>query len=135
MGNTYNDPYREIAIHDSDTLYKLANGIIDSFDFDFEHAFGFYDNLQNFVKSEEGYELFADIGEESEFLGVEKTKICDVFDQPGKKMLLIYDYGEEWHFIIEVTGEENDDGSDDYPKVVESHLDAPQQYPEDEDVS
>ncbi len=134
MGNTYNDPSRIIAIHNSGTLYKLAEAIIDSFDFDFDHAFGFYNNLKNYFKSEEGYELFADIGEESEFSGVEKTKIRDVFDQKNKKLMLVYDYGDEWHFIVEVTGEENDDGSNNYPRVVESYLDAPQQYPGDEDI-
>lgn len=37
--------YRDIEIAASATLYKLAEAIVSAFDFDFDHAFGFYDKL------------------------------------------------------------------------------------------
>jgi len=73
--------------------------ILDSFDFDFDHPFGFYDNIKRWVDSREGYELFTDIGEGDEFEGVKKTKVNRVFDRIGKKMFFLFDYGDEWHFI------------------------------------
>jgi len=39
-------PYRTIAIPESYSLYDLAEKIIESYDFDFDHAFGFYDNIK-----------------------------------------------------------------------------------------
>ena len=72
-GKTKGRPYRTIAIQGNKTLYKLAETIIKSFDFYFDHCFGFYDNLTNPLKANEGYELFQDIGEDSNFPGVKKT--------------------------------------------------------------
>lgn len=43
------------------TKFSLAESIVDSFNFYFDHCFGFYDNIERWIKSEEGYELFADI--------------------------------------------------------------------------
>ncbi|AWR86119.1 hypothetical protein Mtai_v1c08750 [Meiothermus taiwanensis WR-220] len=61
-------PHRLIAIKSDDTLYDLAEAIVKSFDFYFDHAFGFYDNLRNPFRSKVQYELFAD--EEDEEIGM-----------------------------------------------------------------
>lgn len=55
-------PSRKIVISAKASLYDLAAVTIESFDFDLDHAFGFYDNLTNWARSEEGYESFADTG-------------------------------------------------------------------------
>jgi len=121
-------PYRVLPIPEEFTLYSLAGAILDSFDFDFDHAFGFYDNIRGWTDSVEGYELFADIGEESKFKGVEKTKIKEAFDKLRKKMLFLFDYGHEWHFLIELKAVESPKAGDKYPLVKESVGDAPSQY-------
>jgi hypothetical protein len=61
-------PYRLIAIESSDTLYDLASAIVDSFDFDFDHAFGFYDNLKNPYNSRVQYEFFDEDEDDEEEL-------------------------------------------------------------------
>jgi hypothetical protein len=52
-----------IAISGSINLYELAEHIIDTIGFDFDHAFGFYDGLKNPYNSKVRYTLFADMGE------------------------------------------------------------------------
>ena len=126
-------PYRVLAIPEGLTLYNLAEAIVDSFDFNFDHCFGFYDNIKRWTESYEGYELFADIGEESEFKGVERTKVKEVFDKIEKKMLFLFDYGDNWHFIVELTGFESPKEGGKYPFVLESVEDAPPQYGESVD--
>ncbi|HLE24991.1 MAG TPA: hypothetical protein VI935_05000 [Thermodesulfobacteriota bacterium] len=121
-------PHRVLAIPQGLTLYKLAEAIVDSFDFYFDHCFGFYDNIKEWIDSVEGYELFADIGEESEFKGVERTKVKKVFDKIEKKMLFLFDYGDNWHFIVELKGIESSKEGEKYPFVTESSGDAPIQY-------
>ncbi len=79
-------PHRVLAIPEDSTLYSLAESIVESFDFDFDHAFGFYDNVKNSTDLKEGYELFADIGEESKFESIERTKIEKVFHKLGKRI-------------------------------------------------
>ena len=46
------------------TLYDLASAIVQLFEFDFDHAFGFYSKLTGRIfDSPVKYELFADMGE------------------------------------------------------------------------
>ena len=132
-GRVKRRPYRVLAIPEGFTLYKLAEAFVDSFGFYFDHPFGFYDNIKQWTKSKEGYELFADIGEESEFKGVERTKVGKVFHEMNKKMLFLFDYGDEWHFIVELKGIESQRENSKYPFVVESVGDAPPQYGEPEE--
>ena len=131
-GKVRGQPFRVFAIPEGFTLYSLAEAIVDGFDFDFDHAFGFYDNIKRWSHSDEGFELFADIGEESEFKGVKITRVNKVFDEIGKKMLFLFDYGDEWHFIVELKGIELPKEGGEYPFVVESVGDAPPQYEEEE---
>jgi len=121
-------PYRILAVPEGSTLYNLAEVIVDSFDFDFDHCFGFYDNIKRWTESTEGYELFADIGEESKFKSVKRTKINEVFDKIKKKMLFLFDYGDEWHFIVELKGIESPEEDAKYPLVAKSVGEAPPQY-------
>ena len=129
-GHVRGMPYRTLAVPEEFTLYSLAEAIVDSFNFDFDHAFGFYDNIKRWTVSDEGYELFADIGEESEFNGVKRTKVNKVFNEINKKMLFLFDYGDEWHFIIELKRLEASKEDAKYPLVVESVGEAPPQYGE-----
>ena len=51
--------YRDIEIAGTGSLYALAQAIVRSFDFDFDHAFGFYSKLKgNIYDSPVRYELF-----------------------------------------------------------------------------
>ena len=56
--------YRAFEIADTTSLYALAQAIVRSFDFDFDHAFGFFSKLRgNIYDSPVRYELFVDMGE------------------------------------------------------------------------
>jgi len=131
FGRAKGSPSRTLAIPEEFTLHDLAEAIVESFDFDFDHAFGFYDNTENWIDSEEGYELFSDMGEESKFKGVKRTKVGKVFNKIGKKMLFLFDYGDEWHFILELKKIEQAKEKIRYPSVVESIGEAPSQYGEE----
>jgi hypothetical protein len=103
---------------------------LESFNFDFDHAFGFFNNLKNIYDSNEGYELFKDIGEDTEFGSVKKTKVGKAFNFPGKKMCFMFDYGDDWRFIVEYKNDENATNIKSFPKLIESKGKAPEQYPE-----
>lgn len=116
-------------------MYGLAEEIVDAFDFYFDHCFGFYENIKRWTESNECYELFKDIEKEemlepSRCKSVKRTKINRVFNEVGKKMLFLFDYGDEWHFIIELKGIESREKDKDYPLIVESAGKAPPQYEE-----
>ena len=56
--------WRSIAALGGQSLYNFAESIVDAFGFDFDHCFGFFDNLKDWTKSKERYELFADLEDE-----------------------------------------------------------------------
>lgn len=112
-------PFRTLAVPANFTLYRLARAILDAFGFDDDHAFGFYDNIKHWTLSREGYELFADIGKKQSFPGLKKTGVAKAFPVLKKKMLFLYDYGDEWRFIVQLKRIEKARPGQTYPAVLE----------------
>jgi Domain of unknown function (DUF6429)/Plasmid pRiA4b ORF-3-like protein len=126
--------YRDLEISRSKTLYEFAAAIVEAFDFDFDHSFGFYSDLgNNPFQSDLQYESFADIGER-QGPGVERTRIETAFPKVGAVMKFLFDYGDEWHFRVEVIGETAPKRGVKYPHITNIVGKAPAQYeyPEDE---
>jgi len=136
-----NSPYRVLAIPEEFTLYDFAYVITDSFDFDFDHPFGFFNHLTRYTQATEAYELFCDDPNTRNVCppytkGVEKTLVNTVFTEIGKQMLFYYDYGDQWKFRVELLGIEPAEPGKKYPVCVQSVKKARRQYPdwdEDED--
>lgn len=126
-------PYRVIAIDGDNSLYKLAEVILDSFNFDMDHCFGFYDNLKNIYKSHESYELFADIHGSDGFMGVKEIMVKEVYNQQTKKMLFLYDFGDNWRFITQLIGVRESKNIKTKPHIIKSVGNAPEQYSEWDD--
>jgi hypothetical protein len=124
--------YRDIEIDSEKSLYDLAEGIVQAFDFDLDHAFGFYSKLTgHYHDSPVKYELFADLeGGESDAGSVKRTKVAQAFPDVGSKMLFLFDYGDERRFKVETVGMGEKVPKARYPKVVKSVGTAPPQYPD-----
>jgi hypothetical protein len=125
---------REIEAPENLSLYKLAGAIVKAYDFDFDHCFGFFSTINDsgYFNSERKYELFTDLkGEGIEPTGAEsvkKTKISEVWKNPGDKMLFLFDYGDNWLFIVELIGFGAAEQKTKYPRIVEKIGKAPEQY-------
>jgi hypothetical protein len=130
--------YRDIEIASDNMLSDLALSIIRSFGFDFDHPYGFYSLLKgNILRSPVKYELFADMAEtrdDSEAGSVERTRICDVFRKTRRKMTFLFDYGDNWEFLVELIGQNAKERGVKYPRVVKKAGRAPKQYPQEEDL-
>ncbi|WML67071.1 MAG: hypothetical protein METHP_00552 [Methanoregula sp. SKADARSKE-2] len=113
-------------------LYDLGHAILSAFRFYRDHLFGFYENLHRYYHSQEGYVLTSGVGIGNRFPGVKRAKIATVFPEPKKKMLFVYDFGDEWRFIVQAKGRALPVDGVKYPVVIESCGDNPDQYPEDE---
>lgn len=111
------------------TLYAFAKEIVSAFDFEFDHAFGFYDNIKDIRESSEAYTLFYDFGDpvNDNEKSVKKSYIYKVF-QLNKKMLFLFDYGDNWEFLVECCGIIEAEAGTRYPKVTKEQGEAPQQY-------
>jgi hypothetical protein len=131
-GRVRGRPYRVLAVPEGFSLYSLAEAIVEAFDFDFDHAFGFFDNIKNWTNSVECYDLFSDMEEDfvepTNCRSVKKTKVKEVFSEIKNRMLFLFDYGDEWHFIVEFKGIEPSKKDVEYPLIVKSVGEAPPQY-------
>ena len=127
--------YRDIEIAGTGSLYTLAQAIVRSFDFDFDHAFGFYSKLKgNIYDSPVRYELFVDIGEgEGDARSVKRTRIVKAFPSVGTKMRFLFDYGDEWEFLVELVERKAKEPQVKLPRLLISAGKAPAQYPDLED--
>lgn len=129
---------RDVEIAESASLYKLAEAIIGAYNFDFDHAFGFFSAIgERYYDSERKYELFADMKsrdiEPTGAKSVKKTKIGKVWKNIGDKMLFLFDYGDEWLFVVELAAFGVAEPKTKYPRVAQSIGKAPEQYPEVEE--
>ena len=126
--------YRTFEIAGTGSLYALAQAIVRSFDFDFDHAFGFYSKLKgNIYDSPVRYELFVDIGEgEGDARSVKRTRVITAFPSVGTKMRFLFDYGDEWEFLVELVERKPKEPKVKLPRLLSSAGKAPAQYPEDE---
>lgn len=131
---------RDIEIKENANLYKLAEAIIGAYDFDFDHAFGFFSAIgERYSDSKRKYELFTDLIEEGEDIeptgakSVKKTKIGEVWKAIGDKMLFLFDYGDNWLFVVELAGFGAAESKTKYPSITKRIGQAPEQYPEVEE--
>jgi len=128
--------YRDFEISAASSLHALAQAIIRFFDFDFDHAFGFYSKLKGTIyDSPVRYELFVDMGEsESDARSVKRTRVIEAFRTVGTKMRFLFDYGDEWVFLVELVSRKRKEPKVKLPRLLSSIGKAPVQYvyPEDE---
>lgn len=122
--------YREIEVESRKSLSDLAEAIVHAFDFEFDHAFGFYPKLTgpDVLRSQPKYELFADMGEQTNARSVRTTPVADAFPNVGHTMLFMFDYGDDWRFVVEVIGLGQKAAKTRYPKVLKKVGQAPEQY-------
>ena len=139
--------FRDIEIPENKSLYNLAEAIVAAFDFDFDHAFGYYSDLDwDYYDSKIRYELFADMvmenagkdsGDQPEAGSVKRTKISQAFNEVKQKMQFVFDYGDDWRFEIEIRDFAEKAKGVKYPRILDAKGVSPEQYPdweeEDED--
>jgi hypothetical protein len=63
----------------------------------------------------------------------DKVQITSLGLRPRKKFLYIFDFGDELRARIQFLGLRSDPLPGNYPRIIESHGEAPPQYPEIEE--
>ena len=106
----YKNISRTLAVPSNCSLYELAEAIITAYQFSFDHAFGFFSDVTegSYFESERKYELFTDLIQEGEDLeptgaeSVRETMVSDAWHAIGEKMMMLFDYGDDWRFEIKL---------------------------------
>ncbi len=129
---------RQVAVSGNKSLLYLAQVILDSFNFDCDHCFGFYGDIDKHPGREqtEVYEAFVDADIEPTndcAKSVERTKISTVFKKVGKKMLFMFDYGQDWRFVVKLKEKRDTGPKEKLPGILKSVGKSMLQYPASED--
>lgn len=144
-GISEESPYRVIAIRPYTSLTELGIAVLDAFDFDYDHMFGFYDNVKRYYSSKVSYEHpqfiesakdFEDFGSgkiNTQVFNMDDHPATEIFTRKGKRWLMLFDYGDEWNFWLSLERKVAADTTKKYPVVLESKYDAPEQYPDYEE--
>lgn len=127
---------REIEVLENISLFKLAEAILDAYNFDLDHCFGFFSKISrmDYFDSDEKYELFTDLIEEGQDIeptdagSVKKTMVKDVWKNKGDKMLFLFDYGDCWLFEVKLIDFAERESGKKYPHVLKKTGRAPRQY-------
>lgn len=121
------NPYRIMALNKTDSLFDFAATILSAFNFHNNHAFGFYDNTKNWLKSKYSYELFFDEGVFGVSEGAQSVKnnTIEIAFTERNKMLFLFDYGVEWLFKLELIEKADSETNIRYPLVTKSVGKAP----------
>lgn len=116
--------YRIIKISEKETLNKLCEVILDSFDFDDGHLFEFC--MDNKKYSRNSYQSNPEGREPSTKVQIGKIRLVE-----KQKFLLHYDFGDDWMFTITVQNIQEESGTME-PHIVKEKGTI-EQYPEWDD--
>jgi hypothetical protein len=135
-------PFLDILAEEDYPLYDLARFVIESYGLDFSKAFGYYSDPDEWKKSEKIYELYADLDDENEDSAaavsvkpqsVKNTTVAQAFVSVGGKFLLVYDYGEEYKFYLEVESLQDSGQGITYPALTSPFPEGEGRMPDNQD--
>ncbi|MEL7421706.1 MAG: plasmid pRiA4b ORF-3 family protein [Bacteroidota bacterium] len=122
--------YRTISIPANTTLEDLHLAIQQVFGFDNDHLYAFFLNGTTNYKTGNVYSDPRGMVEPPEYPADEFT-LQEIGLRPGKELLYLFDFGDNWMFLIQVMAiEDQTIGTKGAFELIESQGEAPEQYPE-----
>lgn len=85
------------------------------------------------MEAQPKYELFVDMGEDTDALSVKKTAVAEAFPRIGHALIFLFDYGDEWHFPVKLVGTGATAAKTRYPRMIARRGESPLQYPDPDD--
>ncbi|MGJ3253763.1 MAG: IS1096 element passenger TnpR family protein [Elainellaceae cyanobacterium] len=122
-----NGIWRRIAISADMNLAHLSREILESVEFDFDHLDMFV--YQNQIgRTVEVSHPYAD-----SMLSTNEVRVGDLPLEEGNSMAYIFDFGDWWEFDVQLEQIQTDNSQVGYAEIIESHGDAPKQYPDEDE--
>lgn len=118
------DPQNYVIIDakSNQSLYDLAQTVATAFDAYVDKMFGYYSRTTgNVLESEEIYELLPDASNINHNYHDPKDATLGKVFIKSKKMLLLFDYGNEWGFIVECKEFSGLVPRTTYPKIIKKY--------------
>lgn len=118
--------WRRLALRAGDTVDDLVSWILKSVDFDSDHLYELRcpDRFGRTMRIMHPY-----MEEEGEGPSGAEVRLGELPVTPGQSMTLVYDFGDNWQFDVKLESIEKPGAKIKTPRIVESHGNAPEQYP------
>lgn len=114
---------RKVVLSAKHTMEDLHQIIINAFQFDDDHLYSFFMDGEKWSQ-----DCIASPNDDFGHADASKVQIGAIGLSSKQKFLYVYDYGEEWTFIVEVDNIKEDSQQLFNPYVKETKGEAPQQY-------
>ncbi len=126
------DAFRDIDILEDQTFMDLHQCIQDAFEFDGSQMASFYLSNDNWDKGEEIalMDFQEDFGPEK-LKTMTESKIADLVNEEGQKLVYVFDFMLMWCFFVEVVKVMDQENGVDYPNIHNAYGEAPHQYSKD----
>lgn len=125
------DVFRDIEINSENTLEEFHNAITQSFGFEGQEMASFYVSNEQWEQGEE-IALF-DMSEGIDSVRImNDTAIDDVTYREQPRLLYVYDFLSMWTFLVELADIAEINPDQNYPNLMFSHGELPDQAPEKE---
>ena len=110
------EAFRDVEINSSQTFDVLHDVIIKAFKFSGGQMASFYVSDEDWNKGQEiGLMNMSEYGED--FLIMNETKIEDIIEYVGEKLLYVYDFLNLWCFYIDLVQINDIDSTKEYPLI------------------
>ena len=118
-----NSVWRKVVLSGKHTMHDLHRIILDAFDFDEDHLYSFFMDGKKW-SDDCVVSPYDNYGHPN----ADKVKIGDINFDLQQRFLYLYDYGDEWTFVVEVDQMKDVDSVPFKPYVKEGKGKAPVQY-------
>lgn len=120
-GYVKGNPYRKLAMYSDTVLSCVAQAIVDSFGFDIGKPFGFYSTVHgDYSESDWQVDSFSP--------AIMCISLQGIIESIGSEFLFIYDFDDEWRFILKYVGNMESSEEITCPVVLAREGNAPDQY-------
>ncbi|PKP27391.1 MAG: hypothetical protein CVU06_02155 [Bacteroidetes bacterium HGW-Bacteroidetes-22] len=124
-------PYRTLLVPTHLSIYQMTLAILNSFDFDNENSFSFYNEKDDQAKPK--FEKSATKLAIPKLKDVKRNLIDRLFRSTGDTWFMLYDYEDRWWFEIKLIEISDEMPVGKYPRILTSQYDNPIQYPDFEE--
>lgn len=127
--NADEDVIRDIAIEGSSSLEDLHNAVTNAFGFSGDEMASFYRSDDDWTQGEE-FPLFDMSDGHDSKTRMSEMEISGVLEDPGDKMIYVYDFFNMWSFYVELIDNHMDHSNTELPDLLFSLGVIPSQAPE-----
>ncbi len=127
--NADEDVIRDIAIEGSSSLEDLHNAVTNAFGFSGDEMASFYRSDDDWTQGEE-FPLFDMSDGLDNKTRMSEMEISGVLEDPGDKMIYVYDFFNMWSFYVELIDNHMDHSNTELPDLLFSLGVIPSQAPE-----